>query len=137
MLNRSEYRKQWYQDHREAELRRLREWRENNPEKARASWRKRRTNDPEGFKAYHRDYMRKKRAAERAKKTEQPIPVIKAATVRREEHITDYKPRVCTCGDYRNCTACRNAERRAAWKENRVPVYMQPVYSQITAAAGD
>lgn len=29
----------------------------------------------------------------------------------------------CTCNDYQHCVECRQRERRAAWNQDRVPVY--------------
>ena len=33
----------------------------------------------------------------------------------------------CTCRDYGNCLVCRNSERRTAFKENRIPVYLSVI----------
>jgi hypothetical protein len=34
------------------------------------------------------------------------------------------KQKKCICNQYSRCTECRNRERRAADKENRMPVYL-------------
>ena len=39
----------------------------------------------------------------------------------------------CDCHQYSRCMVCRNAEKRLAHKQNRVPVYMQ---AALAAAGG-
>jgi hypothetical protein len=40
----------------------------------------------------------------------------------------------CTCGNFRKCIRCRNAERRRAFREGDVPAYVRQI---MTAAATD
>lgn len=82
--------------------------------------RKRREQNPGLFRAYHRKYQNKMRKEKQAEQMSLIAPV----------------KRECNCKRYSGknpCLICRNAERRAAFKQNRVPVYLAGV---MQAAGG-
>jgi hypothetical protein len=43
----------------------------------------------------------------------------------------------CTCNDYRHCMECRNREKRAAFKQDRIPVYRLAAMQPAAQQAGD
>lgn len=40
-------------------------------------------------------------------------------------------PAPCTCGDFTHCIPCRNAEKRAAFRQGRVPAYRLAIIERI------
>ena len=77
--------------------------------------RARRAKDPQKFRDYHGTYQEKLRATQ---------PALFSPAVKKS----------CDCRRWQTCFVCRNAERRAAYRENRIPVYMS---GAMQAARGE
>ena len=43
---------------------------------------------------------------------------------KRERRVAQTQDEGCNCNQYSQCLQCRNRERRAAFKENRIPAYV-------------
>jgi hypothetical protein len=73
----------------------------------------------------HKDEINKRRREKYAQKEEQL------------ELIPARKSKKCTCNDYRHCMECRNREKRAAFKQDRIPVYRLAAMQPAAQQAGD
>jgi N-acetylmuramoyl-L-alanine amidase CwlA len=112
--------------------------------KALANWRKWYAAHKEQHKEYRHKYNSRTRERRNAwlrdyrakKKAERNRLVVETQQERPAQQVEMFASKVhgkCNCRDYTHCMECRNAEKRAAFRENRVPVYrvqaLQPAAS--------
>jgi hypothetical protein len=79
----------------------------------------------DAYRARNTSYMREYRAKQAA--TQVALPTLEAKPVKKS----------CTCHQYQTCLVCRNAERRDAFKTNRIPVYRLAAMTAAMTATGD
>ena len=126
---RKEYLALWRRENQDRIREQARQWRQNNPEKCREQNAERQRKRREAEKA---GIAPKKQSTYKYRRYEEGL--ITVAMVQAEERHLNPPPNIkreCDCRDYRNCTICRNAEKRRAARAGDIPAYRREILVSI------